>query len=132
MATTQITFEKQTIAPEHLPFIASANGLVLKTHEIPATLATNGVVPAGTIFPANNATAIGIVYEDVEVKAGSTAGSIICAGYIYKDRLPKAPAELALPELQARGLVFWDTAPVFDAPVFDVAEGDPEVDPEGA
>lgn len=115
MATTKITFEKQTIAPEHLPFIASATGLVLKTHEIPATLATNGVVPAGTIFPANNATAIGIVYEDVEVKEGSKAGSVICAGYIYTDRLPEAPEDLsALPELEARGLVFWDAAPVFD------------------
>lgn len=114
MATTKITFEKQTIAPEHLPFIASANGLVLKTHEIPASLATNGVVPAGTVFPSNNANAIGIVYEDVEVKEGSKAASVICAGYIYKDRLPTAPASNALSALKDRGLVFWDTAPVFD------------------
>ena len=45
---------------------------VRKTTEIPASMAVTAAdgskyVPMGTIFPANGAAAVGIVYEDVDV-----------------------------------------------------------------
>lgn len=45
------------------------------------------VVPMGTIYPANGATAIGIVYEDVDVTTGDMPGSVVTSGTVYEDRL---------------------------------------------
>ena len=65
-------------------------------------LATDGVIKAGTIFPANDATAQGIVLLDVNVATGPTEGSIVFQGSIRLDRLPEAPtteASAALPRI---------------------------------
>lgn len=66
-----------------------------KTRQIPqagATTLANGAkyVPAGTIYPANDATAVGIVYEDVDVTNGDAAGSVVLSGVVYESRLPEA------------------------------------------
>lgn len=66
-----------------------------KTRQIPqsgATTTANGgkYVKMGTIFPANDATAEGIVYEDVDVTAGDMPGSVVLSGVVYEDRLPEA------------------------------------------
>lgn len=66
-----------------------------KTRQIPqtgATTASNGgkYVKMGTIFPANDATAEGIVYEDVDVTTGDMPGSVVLKGVVYEDRLPEA------------------------------------------
>lgn len=45
-------------------------------------------VPAGSIIPSNNSSAVGILYENVDVTAGAAPGSIVTAGIVYKDRLP--------------------------------------------
>lgn len=45
-------------------------------------------VPAGSIIPSNNSSAVGILYENVDVTAGAAPGSIVVAGIVYKDRLP--------------------------------------------
>ena len=63
-----------------------------KTKEIPQTMATtadNGTkyVKMGTPFPANDATAIGIVYEDVDVTVGNMPGSVVTKGIVYEDRI---------------------------------------------
>lgn len=63
-----------------------------KTKEIPQTLATtvaNGskYVPMGTIYPSNDANAIGIVYEDVDVTTGNMPGSVVLQGEVIEDRL---------------------------------------------
>lgn len=57
-----------------------------------ATTAEDGAkyVKMGTIYPANDATAIGIVYEDVDVTTGDMPGSVVTKGVIYEDRLPEA------------------------------------------
>lgn len=51
-----------------------------------------GVVPAGTIVPANDATAIGVLLSDV-VKAENPNGTIVIHGFIKKSKLPVAPGE---------------------------------------
>ena len=46
------------------------------------------IVPAGAVIPANGSTAVGILYEDIDVTDGAAAGSIVTKGTIYGDRLP--------------------------------------------
>lgn len=48
------------------------------------------IVPAGAVIPANGATAVGILYEDIDVTDGAAHGSIVTKGTIYGDRLPAA------------------------------------------
>lgn len=44
-------------------------------------------VPMGTAWPSNDANAVGIVYEDVDVTSGDMPGSVVMGGTIYEDRL---------------------------------------------
>lgn len=74
-------------------------------------------VPMGTIFPANGATAIGIVYEDVDVTNGDMPGSVVTRGTVYLDRLPTAPADAAKTALEALGFKFVTAAPTTTRPV---------------
>lgn len=61
------------------------------------SLATNGVIPEGTIVPANDATAKGVLLNPV-VLAENPNGTIVVHGFIAKSKLPKAPAAtVALP-----------------------------------
>lgn len=54
-----------------------------------ATTATDGTkyVKMGTAFPSNDANAIGIIYEDVDVTTGDMPGSVVTKGEVYEDRL---------------------------------------------
>ncbi len=52
----------------------------------------NGVIPAGTIIPANDATAIGVLLNDV-AKDENPNGTIVIHGFIDKSKLPVAPDE---------------------------------------
>ena len=62
-----------------------------QNHAQVKTLANGGkYVPMGTVFPSNDANAIGIVYEDVDVTTGDMPGSVVTAGAVYEDRLPDA------------------------------------------
>ena len=68
---------------------------VRKTKQIAqtgATTAENGgkYIKMGTIYPANDATAAGIVYEDVDVTTGNMPGSVVLKGVVYEERLPEA------------------------------------------
>ena len=65
---------------------------VSANHAQAVTIGTTKIIPAGAVIPANGATAVGILYEDVEVTTGDMPGSIVTKGVIYEDRLP---AELA-------------------------------------
>ncbi len=98
----------QTFAPGY--FLAHEE-CVRKTRQIPqagATTATNGAkyVPMGTIYPANDATAEGIVYEDVDVTTGDMPGSVVLSGTVYEDRLPVTIAEAAKTALIGKGFTF--------------------------
>ena len=62
------------------------------TKTIPQSLATTAAdgtkyVKMGTAFPSNDANAIGIIYEDVDVTSGSMPGSVVTKGEVYEDRL---------------------------------------------
>lgn len=57
-------------------------------------------VPAGAVIPANDGTAVGILYEDVDVSTGNMPGSVVVAGTIYGNRLPAALASAAATALK--------------------------------
>lgn len=76
-------------------FLVDNEDCTRETKTIPqtgATTAENGAkyVKMGTLFPANDATAIGIVYEDVDVTTGDMPGSVVTKGTVYEDRLSEA------------------------------------------
>lgn len=55
----------------------------------------NGVLPAGSIFPKNDATAEGITINDVNVANGPQPVGVIVDGHILIDRLPVKPVAAA-------------------------------------
>ena len=54
----------------------------------------DGVIKAGTIVPANDATAIGVLLTDV-VKADNPNGMLVIHGFITESKLPAEPAATA-------------------------------------
>lgn len=98
-----------TYAPGY--FLANNEDCTRKTREIEqdnATVAEDGskYVPMGTIYPANDGTAEGIVYEDVDVTSGNMPGSVVLSGVVYENRLADELAEGAKTALEAKGFVF--------------------------
>lgn len=104
-------------------FLADAEDCTRLTQNIPANhaqviTASNGgkYVPMGAIYPSNDANAIGIVYENVDVSTGAMPGSVVTKGVVYTDRLPAAPVSAALTALKAAGIVFITAAPTITRP----------------
>src|SRR5699024_8418778 len=96
-------------------FLESEVGLVLKTYQISASLGTedefgNKIVAAGTVYPSNDGSAVGIVFEDVDVTWGDHEGSVMLAGRVLKDRLNVQGA--AETPLKSSGIVFVDAPEV--------------------
>lgn len=63
-------------------------------------------IPMGTIYPANDNTAEGIVYEDVDVTNGDMPGSVVLSGTVYTDRLPVTLTDAVKTALTAKGFKF--------------------------
>ena len=61
-------------------------------------------VAMGTAYPADDATAIGIVYEDVDVTTGDMPGSVVTAGTVIIERLNISDA--AKTALEGKGFKF--------------------------
>lgn len=102
-------------------FLESEVGAVRKTRQISQTGATTAddgskYVPMGTIWPSNDGSAEGIVYEDIDVTTGDMPGSVVLAGRVYEDRLPVSIATAAKTALTAKGFVFIATSPAVTRP----------------
>lgn len=54
------------------------------------------IVPAGTVWPANDATAVGILLNDIDVTTGPQPGAVMVEGWVLQARLPVAPAAAAI------------------------------------
>ena len=90
------------------------NGVDIQS--IPATLVKDSglateidgrkIVLRGTVYPANDATAIGIVFHDYDVTDGDVVGAIVTHAAILESALPEAVDALAKPVLEARGIMF--------------------------
>lgn len=55
-------------------------------------LATDGVIPAGTIIPSNDSSAKGVLLSDVRLNENPN-GTIVTHGFIRLDKIPTAPSE---------------------------------------
>lgn len=53
------------------------------------------VIPAGTIYPANDATAKGVTIDEVDVTDNAVPVGVIVEGYLLQQRLPVAPTDAA-------------------------------------
>lgn len=99
-------------------FLSSEEGLVPKTRMIPQSMGVTDTetgrlyVQVGTIFPANDDTAEGIVYPNgpdcfaYDVTDGDVEGAVLIAGRVYENRLPVAADADAIVALEAKGLYF--------------------------
>ena len=67
------------------------------------------VIPAGTILPKNDATAIGIVLNDTVVEYGECACALLIHGFIDGNKLPTQPTNLAVGALKQ--IHFFDVTP---------------------
>lgn len=90
-------------------FLADNEKCTRKTREMTQEMATTTdkgkYVPMGTVYPSNDASAEGIVYEPVDVTSGNMPGSVVLSGVVYENRLPEISDE-AKTTLEAKGFVF--------------------------
>lgn len=91
--------------------LASEIGLVQKTKEGTKAMAVDEdgrkIIKAGTVFPSNDANAVGIVLEDVDMTDDEKRPiSVIIAGRVIAANLPVAVNEAAKSVLVANGLHF--------------------------
>lgn len=91
--------------------LASEVGLILKTRQGTQDMATDEdgykIIKAGTVFPTNDASAEGIVFEDVDITNDTERPiSVIIAGRVIEDNLPVEISEDAKTALTANGLYF--------------------------
>ena len=61
-----------------------------------ATVDGRKIIKAGTIFPANDKTAKGVVLYDLDVTNGSATGTVIYRGTVKVSKIPTAPSAAAL------------------------------------
>lgn len=105
---SHINLSKGTYRPN---FLESEVGLVLKTHQITQSMGEDDgsghkIVAAGTVFPSDDTSAVGIVFEDVDVTWGDHEGSVLVAGRVLGDRLSISGAKETL---EGKGIVFCET-----------------------
>lgn len=72
-----------------------------------SSLATNGVIPAGTLIPSNDGNAIGVLLHDVTL-ADNPNGTVVIHGFIKQAALPTAPSQAAVNALIGKGVQFMD------------------------
>lgn len=85
------------LTPDH--YVAIAQTFAVDDANIEVVDGRN-IIKAGTIWPANNGTAKGILVHDVDVTDGPWNGSIIIHGFIKSEALPFLPSEEAAAALK--------------------------------
>lgn len=89
---------KKTVS--QINFLASSKfqAFTYQVSDVGVTANAQGqkIVPAGSVYPLNDATAVGILYNDVNVTEGPQPGSVIVEGYILQARLPVVPVAAAI------------------------------------
>jgi hypothetical protein len=89
-------YVKQVETFNRINFLASSKvqAFTYQVSDAGVSADSNGrrIVKAGTILPANDATAEGILYTDVDVTEGPQPGSLIVEAYVLEKRLPVAPS----------------------------------------
>ena len=85
---------KQILAiPDHYVALGFKHAKAAPGSEGLATLVDGRyVVKAGTFYPANDATAIGVILNDYDVTDGDQMMAVVMHGFIKQEALPVAPA----------------------------------------
>ena len=100
--TETVTATKEILYNDHYvgkPYTVSATGVTANSEG-------EKIVPAGTILPANDATAQGVLLFDTNVTDGDCTATIVIHGFIKSAALPAAPAaeaKTALKDIQFIG-----------------------------
>ena len=103
-------------------FLASEVGLRTVTctfgRSTAGSVTENGrkILKAGLVYPTNDGSAKGIVFQDVDITDGDQVGSLMVAGHYYDDKLVAPTNSLAKPVFQAQGLFLDAKAPTVTVP----------------
>ncbi len=96
--TTYDAPAKQILAaPDHYFAIAKK---IEKASALATDIDGRKIVKAGTIYPANDATAQGVVLNDYDVTDGDVAAAIVIHGFVLNAKLPVAPDAAAIEALK--------------------------------
>lgn len=110
-STTSVTQGKTILANDHyvaIPYDCSG-----------VTANSDGIIPAGTILPANDSSAKGILLSDVD-KNKDTNGTLVIHGFVEKGKLPEAPESGAYSALKE--IVFMNDGNVVTEPTYVYTE----------
>lgn len=91
------TAKQILVFPDHYVSVAHT---FLKNDAAAATVDGRKIIKAGTIYPTNDAKAVGIVFTDVDVTNGDMNGALLIHGFVKTAALPAAPAATAVPVLK--------------------------------
>ena len=97
MSKIQVT--KYTNRKEILKYDHFVSERVILTQSNATTVNGRKIVKAGTILPANDATAKGVVLYDVDVTNGDEMGAFVIHGFIDKSKIPTQPESAAITAL---------------------------------
>lgn len=97
MSKIQVT--KYTNRKEILKYDHFLSERVILTQSNATTVNGRKIVKAGTILPANDATAKGVVLYDVDVTNGDEMGALVIHGFIDKSKIPTQPESAAITAL---------------------------------
>lgn len=102
------TYQKGTYHPN---WLESEVGLVLKTYQIAQSKGVDDgyghkIVKSGTPYPDDSGSAVGIVFEDVDVTSGDKPGSVMVAGRVLDAKLSITGSKSTL---SGKGFTFVDT-----------------------
>lgn len=90
-------YVKKPVKVEDINFLKSAKFTSFTCQvDIGTAGVVDGILPAGSVYPANDASAVGITMYDTDVSNGPQPTAVIVEGYILKDRLPVAPSAGAI------------------------------------
>lgn len=89
------------------------SAMVSATHAQKKTVNDRVIVPAGAVIPSNDANAVGLLYEDIDVTDGAAWGSIVTKGTVYGGYLPASLASAAATALNG---ITVETAPTITRP----------------
>ena len=82
------TAKQILVFPDHYVAVAQT---FLSNDSAAVTEDGRKIIKAGTIYPSNDANAIGVVFNDMDVTNGDRTGAVIIHGFIKTAALPVAP-----------------------------------------
>ena len=88
------------VFPDHYVCVAHTFN---KDDAAAATVDGRKIIKAGTIYPTNDASAKGIVFNDMDVTNGDATGALLIHGFVKTAALPAAPqaaAKTALKQIE--------------------------------